>query len=99
MRFLVLVVFAVALVFALAATPVLAQTSTDQEAACWGQATAVFAQLGVMGVHASAQATPRLGLRNLARALAEAGVIRDDSMASLGQFVADELDLSIAACE
>jgi hypothetical protein len=42
--------------------------------------------------------TPRLGLRNLARALAEQGIIDDDSMQSLGAFVAEELGLSIDAC-
>ena len=66
--------------------------------ACWGQASAVFAQTGEMGEHAKTQPTPRLGLRNLARALYEAGVIPDDSIQSLGQFVADELGLSIDAC-
>ena len=65
---------------------------------CWGQATRVFAATGLMGEHASQQPTPRLGLRNLARALADAGVIPDDSMASLGAFVADVLGLSIDAC-
>ncbi len=67
--------------------------------ACWGQATAIFAQMGEMGVHASQQPTPRLGLRNLARALYEAGVIPDDSMESLGVFVANDLGLSINACQ
>ncbi len=67
--------------------------------ACWGQATKVFAQSGVMGEHASQQPTPRLGLRNLARALYEAGVLPDDTMQSLGAFVAAALGLSISACE
>ena len=67
-------------------------------AACWGQASKVFAQLGEMGDHSSQQANPRLGLRNLARALADLGVIADDSMASLGAFFAAELGLSIEAC-
>ena len=66
--------------------------------ACWGQATAVFAQTGEMGEHSSQQATPRLGLRNLARLLADAGVIPDDSMQSLGVFVTNELGLTIEAC-
>jgi hypothetical protein len=65
---------------------------------CWGQASAVFAQMGYMGEHSSSFATPRLGLRNLARQLAATGVIPDDSMASLGAFVATELGLSIEAC-
>lgn len=67
-------------------------------AACWGQASAVYAQTGEMGAHASAQGTPRAGLRNLARSLYAAGIIPDDSMTSLGQFVAAELGLSIEAC-
>ena len=50
-----------------------------------------------MGAHASEQPTPRLGLRNLARATFEAGVLADDSMQSLGAFVATELGLSIDA--
>lgn len=65
---------------------------------CWGQATAIFAQMGLMGEHASQQENPRMGLRNLARALAELGVIPDDSMAALGAFVAGELGLGIDAC-
>lgn len=69
-----------------------------QKQACWGQATKVFAQTGVMGEHASEQPTPRLGLRNLARALFNDGILADDSIQSLGQFVADELGLSIEAC-
>ena len=68
-------------------------------AACWGQASAVFAQTGAMGAHSSQQPTPRLGLRNLARALSDEGVIPDDTMAALGAFVATELGLSIDACE
>lgn len=82
---------------------VLLPASSDVDAisedACWGQATKVFAQMGAMGEHASQQPTPRVGLRNLARALAEAGVIPDDSMQSLGAFVATELGLSIDACD
>ena len=66
--------------------------------ACWGQATKVFAQMGDMGTHSSSQTTPRLGLRNLARYLFDQGVIADDTMEALGQFVASELGLSIDAC-
>ena len=75
-----------------------AEEATAAAAACWGQASAVFAEMGLMGQHASTQPNPRLGLRNLARALAELGVIPDDSMASLGAFVAAELGLDIDAC-
>jgi hypothetical protein len=80
---------------ALAATP---SAATPSSRACWGQASAVFAQLGMMGEHASGFETPRLGLRNLARALHTAGILPDDTMQALGAFVADELDLSIAPC-
>lgn len=48
-----------------------AANGTDNPDACWGQASAVFAQTGEMGQHASQEPTPRLGLRNLARALYE----------------------------
>jgi hypothetical protein len=70
----------------------------SSQQSCWGQATKAFAQMGVMGEHASEFDTPRLGLRNLARALYEQGVIADDSMQALGSFVADELGLSVEAC-
>jgi hypothetical protein len=67
-------------------------------AACWGQASKVFAQLGAMGEHSANQANPRLGLRNLARALYDAGVLAGDTMYDLGVFVAAELGLEIDAC-
>ena len=66
---------------------------------CWGQVSAAFAQTGVMGEHSSSFDTPRLGLGNLARVLADAGTIPDDTLAALGAYLADELGLSIAACE
>ena len=50
-----------------------------------------------MGEHASDQGDPRLGLRNLARALHEVGVLENDSMQALGASVAAELGLSIEA--
>ncbi len=88
-------VFVLVFLMAIMAMPVAADADND---ACWGQATAVFARMGEMGEHASQQPTPRLGLRNLARALADAGVIPDDSLQSLGAFVASELGLTIDAC-
>ena len=69
------------------------------ENSCWGQASAVFARMGVMGEHSSQQANPRFGLRNLARELYKQGVLPDDSMQALGAFVAGELGLSIDACQ
>jgi len=54
--------------------------------------------MGELGEHASQQPTPRAGLRNLARLLADDGIIPDDSMQALGAFVLDVLGLSIDAC-
>jgi hypothetical protein len=79
------------------AVPAMAQPT--QEQACWGQASRVFAQMGLMGEHASSFDTPRVGLRNLARELHAAGLISDDSMAALGAFVAASLGLTIEACQ
>jgi hypothetical protein len=75
-----------------------APAAAQSPASCWGQASAVFAQMGVMGEHSSSFDTPRLGLRNLARALYDQGVIEDDTMQALGAFVAAELGLDIEAC-
>ncbi len=73
--------------------------AAPNESSCWGQASQAFARDGLMGEHASSFETPRLGLRNLARALHDQGVLDDDSMQSLGAFVADELGYEIEACE
>ncbi len=73
--------------------------SATSDNACWGQASAVFAQMGEMGEHSSSFDTPRLGLRNLARDLHSMGVLPDDSLRSLGIFVAQAEDLSIEACQ
>jgi len=91
------IIFMLVVLLAVLAIPAGAQGPSNPNA-CWGQATKVFAQTGEMGEHASQQATPRIGLRNLARALYEQGVIPDDSLQSLGQFVAAELGLTIEAC-
>jgi hypothetical protein len=94
------VVLVLALLVSMLLVSTVAQADTGQENACWGQASAVFARFDEegMGDHSSTQETPRLGLRNLARALADAGVIPDDSMQSLGVFVATAEGLSIEAC-
>ena len=82
----------------LSLSPLANAQAPNQAQACWGQASKVFAQTGAMGEHSSQQPSPRLGLRNLARALFEAGILPDDSMYSLGVFVSYELGLSIDAC-
>jgi hypothetical protein len=93
MRIYLIAVAAGALAVGILAGPASADSS------CWGQATKVFAQTGEMGEHSSSFPTPRLGIRNLARALADADVIPDDSMAALGSFVVDELGLTVEACQ
>jgi hypothetical protein len=75
------------------------EQSVTTAQACWGQASQVFARMGRMGEHSSSFDSPRLGLRNLARSLHAQGLLPDDTMRSLGVFVATELELSIAACE
>jgi hypothetical protein len=92
----VLLILSLLVVVAIPSSGVLAAPS---EKACWGQASKVFAQMGHMGEHSSSFETPRLGLRNLARALFEQGVLEDDTMQALGAFVAGELGLSIDACQ
>ena len=94
MKRIITLLAAGSLAVGLMAAPALA----DPAPSCWGQASAVFAQTGIMGEHSSSFDTPRLGIRNLARALADAGVIPDDSMAALGVFVSDELGLDVEAC-
>jgi hypothetical protein len=97
-RFIFGMIFVLAIVLVIAAFGATsAQAQNDH--ACWGQATRVFAQTGEMGRHASQQETPRVGLRNLARMLYENGDIPNDSMQALGAFVAEALELSIDACQ
>ena len=95
---LLAVAFSMILLVAAAAFPSGAQAGPD-DSACWGQATKVYAQMGEMGEHASQFPTPREGLRNLARSLYADDVLPDDSMQSLGAFVAEALELSIEACQ
>jgi len=91
------VVLSLALIVSATWTAPVAKAAQNPQS-CWGQATKVFAKMGEMGEHAREQSNPRAGLRNLARALYDLGVLEDDSMQSLGAFVAEELGLSIDAC-
>jgi hypothetical protein len=87
-----IVVFVFALVFAL--MPAYAYTN-----ACWGQASAAFAQMGKMGEHASQEETPRYGLANLASILYDEGVIDAPTLQALGAFlVSVDPDLTVDAC-
>jgi hypothetical protein len=95
-RFTLTLLITIMLLSAFSFAPTAAQSPNP--ASCWGQASAVFAQMGEMGEHSSSFDTPRLGLRNLARVLYEQGVIEDGTMQALGAFVASELGLTIEAC-
>ena len=79
------------------ALPIVANAAPNGES-CWGQVSAVAGQTGELGAHSSSQTNPRIGLKNLAVALADAGIIEDDSMAALGAFVADADGLVVEAC-
>ena len=81
-------------VAALAVVGISVPSQAAPDPSCWGQASKMFAQAGEMGEHSSSFATPRLGLRNLARAVGGP----DATMADLGVFVATELGYEIEAC-
>lgn len=81
-------------VAALAVVGFSAPSQAAPDASCWGQASKMFAQAGTMGEHSSSFDTPRLGLRNLARA----ALGPEATMADLGVFVATELGYEIEAC-
>jgi len=90
------VALALITVFAFALIPVPAEAYTQ---ACWGQASAAFAQMGEMGEHASQQATPRDGLARLAGYLYNDGVIDAPTMQALGAWlVSIDPDLTVEAC-
>lgn len=93
----VIVVLALVFLFALLLGQSPAKAYTD---ACWGQATAVFARMGEMGIHASQQAEPREGLGNLANRLYyEEGVLDAPTLQALGAFlVSIDPDLTVEAC-
>lgn len=79
--------------------PTNAQAATDNEQACWGQASAAFAQAGRMGYHASNQEVPRAGLANLAQILYDDGVIDAPTLQALGEWlVSIDPDLTVEAC-
>lgn len=89
---ILLVVFLFALVWVQAPA-----TAYSEE--CWGHATAAFAQMGEMGLHASQQPTPRDGLANLANALYEDGVLEAPTLQALAAFlVSIDPDLTVEAC-
>lgn len=90
---------AVALVLLLAALALPVFGETDNYEACWGQATAAFAEMGEMGLHASQQPTPRAGLGNLAQALFDDGIIEDNTLQALAVWlVSIDPDLTVEAC-
>ena len=95
MRKLFTIIAATSLVLAFSVFPAGAYTD-----ACWGQATATFAQMGEMGTHASQQAEPRAGLANLAVLLYNDGVLDAPTMQALGAYlVSIDPDLTVESCE
>lgn len=92
----VIVVLVSVMLLALMVAPSPAKAYTQ---ACWGQATAAFAQMGVMGEHASQQTTPRVGLANLARSLYNDGILEAPTLPALAAFlVSIDPDLTVEAC-
>lgn len=82
--------------FALVLASAPAQAYTQ---ACWGQASAVFAQMGEMGQHASQEETPRIGLANLASYLYDDGIIDAPTLQALGAWlVSVDPNLTVEAC-
>lgn len=82
-------------IFALA-LPMSAQAYTPD---CWGQATATFARMGMMGEHASQQTNPRDGLANLARDLYKDEVLDAPTLQALAAWlVSIDPDLTVEAC-
>jgi hypothetical protein len=65
---------------------------------CWGVVTSQRARIeGGIGEHTSSQATPRLGLGNVARLFYNLGLISDPHVSSLGALLAqlDEYDQTV----
>lgn len=92
----VIVALALVLMLALVVTPAPAKAYTQ---ACWGQASAAFAQTGEMGEHASQQPTPRVGLANLARSLYADGILDAPTLSALAAFlVSIDPNLTVEAC-
>ena len=72
------------------------QSSTGKN--CWGVVSAQLAHVeGGIGEHSSCQATPRLGLGNVARLFYDLGLIDDPSVSDLGSLLAqlDEYDETV----
>ena len=94
----VIILLALIFVFSLVLAPVPAEA---YEQDCWGQATAVFAQMGEMGEHASQEPTPREGLANLARQLYDDGngVLAEPTLQALAAWlVSIDPNLTVDAC-
>lgn len=93
------VAMSVLVILLLLLTVMPALADTDEYSACWGQATAAFAQMGEMGEHASQQPTPREGLANLAQRLFDEAGVGDGTLQGLAAYlVSIDPDLTIDAC-
>ena len=66
---------------------------------CWGVVTSQLAHVeGGIGEHASSQATPRLGLGNVARLFFELGLIDSPTVSDLGSLLAQLDEYDETAC-
>jgi hypothetical protein len=93
----ILISIAIAALAALAAGPVAAAAPADPN--CWGAVTAQRAvAVGDVGEHSSAQATPRSGLGNVARALFDLGLTSGPHVSDLGTTLATLDGIEATAC-
>lgn len=90
---------ALAISSAAQAAPGRAQPDSGQSTKnCWGVVSSQLAHVeGGIGEHASSQATPRLGLGNVARLFYDLGLIDDPHVSDLGSLLAqlDEYDETV----
>jgi len=81
------------------AVPMRDQSNSGQSTMnCWGLVSSQLAQVeGGIGEHTSSQATPRLGLGNVARLFYDMGLIAEPTLSDLGSFLAqlDEHDETV----
>ena len=81
---------------AIAAPP--SQRTSQSTSNCWGVVSSQLAHVeGGIGDHASSQASPRLGLGNVARLFYDQGLIAAPTLSALGSFLAslDEYDETV----
>ena len=97
MRRIVILLFALAALTAFATAPVAAAAPANPS--CWGVVTAQRATaVGDVGEHSSSQATPRLGLGNVARVLFDLGLTNGTHVSDLGSALATLDNIPETSC-